>query len=256
MKNDVCLDRATTSMASMGTTEIPLEDLPGTVLNDLLRELQNGTVRKPDRFNHLHFLILLLYDASGYPRDRYPLWRWYYRIKKKYLLVKHYTIESGMARQTILSALESLMDDPSNLDRWFDEAVQLEEQYLHSTIHGLFQSYSSLHTYLYLEQIEKPVINGHPKLFECFQSAILHRYRTDHCDLIHFAITHKNTNLLKKIFSEETHWLNLSMNLITERGWLPLHYAAYVGDQDSVGIDVVLISIAIHRIVILGEDPL
>ena len=26
------------------------------------------------------------------------------------------------------------------------------------------------------------------------------------------------------------------MNLTTERGWLPLHYASYVGDKDIVNI--------------------
>jgi ankyrin repeat protein len=27
------------------------------------------------------------------------------------------------------------------------------------------------------------------------------------------------------------------MNLVTERGWLPLHYAAYVGDKETVYIN-------------------
>lgn len=222
-------------MTTIGANETPVEDLSAHVLNDLLNELQNGAIRKPDHLNHLHFLLLLLYDAFGYPRDRYPLWRWYYRIKKKHLISKHFTIENDVSRRTILSVLELLIEAETNLDQLFDESVQFDQQYLNSTLHGLFQSYSTLHTYLYLEQIDQPVVNKNSKLFNAFRSAILNRFDKTHCDLIHFVITHKNTDLLTKIFGQETiHWLDLSMNLATERGWLPLHYACYVGDKKTV----------------------
>ena len=218
----------------MTTPETTTEDLPYAFLLELLDELQMGVVRKPEHFHHLHFLLLLLYDAHGYPRDRYPLWRWYHRIKKKYLLNKHYTIETENSRQCILAALDFLISSEQNVSALMEEAVNVEEQYLHSPVHGLFRFYTPMHTFLYMEQVDRPIINNHAALFHFFQSAIIRNYHQESCDLVHFAIAHKNTQLLKKIFGEKIYWLDLSINLITERGWLPLHYAAYVGDTDTV----------------------
>ena len=221
-------------MTSIGVQELPYEEIQYGFLIDLLQELQNGVIRKPDHFNNLHFLLLLLYDSHGYPRDRYPLWRWYHRIKKKLLTAKHLTIDTDNARQHILKALEYLIDSSSSILKFLEEGVQLEEQYLHSPIHGLFKFYTPLHTYLYMEQIDKPIINENLKIFVLFQSSILKLYRNEFCDLIHFSIAHKKTNLFKKLFDEKVNWLDISMNLTTERGWLPLHYASYVGDKDIV----------------------
>ena len=110
-----------------------------------------------------------------------------------------------------------------------EENVRLEQQYLHSPIHSLFESYTPLHTYLYMEQIDTPILNKSTKIFCLFQSSILKMFRSENCDFIHFAIAHKKTNLLSKIFDRKLNWLDMSMNLVTERGWLPIHYAAYVG---------------------------
>lgn len=225
------LDRMITPMT---TSETSIEDLPYDFLHDLLDELQTRSIRKPEHFHHLHFLLLLVYDSHGYPRDRYPLWRWYHRIKKKHLLAKHYTIETDNSRQTILAALDNLITTEPDVAVLVEEAVQLEEQYLHSPVHGLFRFYTPMHTYLYMEQVDRPTINNHPALFHFFQSAIIRNYQHEYCDLVHFAIAHKNTQLLKKIFDEKIYWLDLSINLITERGWLPLHYAAFVGDTETV----------------------
>jgi hypothetical protein len=219
---------------AMTTSETLIEDLPYDVLLDLLDELQMGVVRKPEHFHHLHFLLLLLYDSQGYPCDRYPLWCWYHRIKKKYLRAKHYTIETDNSRQSILAALDNLITNEQNISALMEEAVQLEQQYLHSPVHGLFRFYTPMHTYLYMEQVDRPIINNHTTLFPFFQSAIIRNYQHEYCDLVHFAIAHKNTQLLKKIFDDTISWLDLSINLITERGWLPLHYAAYVGDTETV----------------------
>lgn len=223
-------------MTTIGTQELPLEELENGVLIDLLQDLHNGLVRKPDHFNNLHFLLFLLYDAYGLPRDRYPLWRWYHRIKKKLITAKHLTIDNDRTRQHILAAIEQLIDVIPNISALVEERVQLEDQYLHSTIHGLFKSYSPLHTYLYLEQIDKPIINEHSNIFHLFQSTLLKLHTHRSCDLIHFAITHKKTNLLGEIFRDNGRWLDASMNLVTERGWLPLHYAAYVADKETVAI--------------------
>ena len=221
-------------MTSIGTQELPIEELELGVLIDLLQELQTGAVRKPDHFNNIHFLILLLYDSYGYPRDRYPLWRWYSRIKKKLIIAKHLTIDNDNSRQHILSAIDHFIDTNPTISTLLEESVQLESQYLHSPIHGLFKSYSCLHTYLYMEQVDKPILNENQKIFQLFQSSITKLYRYEYSDLIHFAIAHKKTNLLNTIFGENSNWLDLSMNLITERQWLPLHYAAYVGDKETV----------------------
>jgi hypothetical protein len=224
-------------MTSIGTQELPIEELEYGVLIDLLQELQTGVIRKPDHFNNLHFLLFLLYDSHGYTRDRYPLWRWYHRIKKKLLTAKHLTIDTDNSRQHILAALEHLIDTIPTISTYVEESVQLEQQYLHPPIHGLFKSYTPLHTYLYLEQIDKPIINENSKIFDLFQASILKLYQYEYCDLIHFTIAHKKTSLFSnKIFGEKINWLDASMNLVTKRGWLPLHYAAYVGDKDTVKI--------------------
>lgn len=225
-------------MISIGTQELPLEELEYGILIDLLQELQSGVIRKPDHFNNLHFLLLLLYDAYGYPRDRYPLWRWYHRIKKKLITAKHLTIDNDNSRQRIISALEHIIDTTSTISTLIEEKVQLEQQYLHSPIHGLFKSYTTLHTYLYMEQTDKPILNEHPKIFNLFQSEIIKLFRYDYCDLIHFAIAHKKTSLLNKIFEGNSNWLDASMNLVTERGWLPLHFASYVGDKVTVCLHI------------------
>jgi hypothetical protein len=225
-------------MTSIGTQELPLEELEYGVLIDLLQELQNGVIRKPDHFNNVHFLLFLLYDSHGYPRDRYPLWRWYHRIKKKLLTAKHLTIDNDNSRQRILSALEHLIDTTITISTLIQESVQLEQQYLHSPVHGLFKSYTPLHTYLYMEQIDKPILNENTKIFNLFQSSILRLYRYDYCDLIHFAIAHKKTSLLNKIFGGSINWLETSMNLVTARGWLPLHFASYVGDKETVYLTI------------------
>jgi len=221
-------------MTSIGTQELPFEQLEYGILLDLLQELQTGVIRKPDHFNNIHFLLFLLYDSHGYPRDRYPLWRWYNRIKKKLLTAKHLTIDNENSQQHILTALEYLIDTIPTISILIEENVQLEQQYLNSPIYGLFKSYTVLHTYLYLEQIDKPILNENIKIFNRFQTSFLKLYQNNYSDLIHFAIANRKTNLLNKIFGENINWLDKSMNLITERGWLPLHYAAYVGDKETV----------------------
>ena len=231
------LDRVTTPMTTIGIQELPIQELRYEILVDLLREFQSGTIRKPDHFNHLHFLLFLLYDSHGFPRDRYPLWRWYHRIKKKLLTARHLTIDSEKSREEILSAFDHLLQSTSTISTSIEEQVPMEAQYLHSPIFGLFQSYSVLHTYLYLEKNDEPILNDESKIFQLFQSAILRLYRTEYCDLIHFAITQKKTTLLNRIFGQNINWLDQSINLVTRRGWLPLHYATYVGDKDTVGND-------------------
>jgi hypothetical protein len=221
-------------MISIGTQELPLEELEYDILIDLLQELQTGVIRKPEHFNNLHFLLFLLYDSHGYPRDRYPLWRWYHRIKKKLLTAKHLTIDNDNSRQHIISALEYLIDTTPTISTLIEEHVPLEAQYLQSPIYGLFQSYSILHTYLYMEHIDKPILNENTKIFNAFQLSFIRLYQNEYCDLIHFAIAQKKTNLLDRIFAEKINWLDSSMDLVTKRGWLPLHYAAYVGDKQTV----------------------
>ena len=221
-------------MTPSGIQEAPHEDLTSTFLTYFLQELQEGVIRRPDNFNDAHFLLFLLYDSHGYLRDRYPLWRWYHRIKKKYLTSKHINMDTDNSRQCILTVFEQWMDTNANSSASLAEAVRIEEQFLHSSVHGLFQFYTPLHTYLYMERVDRPILNDNPKLFQLFQSAVLESYASDSCDLIHFAIAHRNTSLLKKIFGEKIHWLDQSMQLVTVRGWLPLHYAAYVGDKESV----------------------
>ncbi|CAM4795629.1 unnamed protein product [Rotaria magnacalcarata] len=221
-------------MSLISTLEAPNEELDGEFLYDLLDKLQNGVIRKPENFNNLHFLLFLLYDSYGYERDRYPLWRWYYRIKKKCLTAKHLTIDTEHSRQYIVNAIEHLIDTRVTITKLIEEYVQVDLQYLNSPIHGLFNSYTPLHTYLYMERVDKPIINENIKIYQLFQSTITKLYQNLSFDLIHFSIAHRKTNLLKKIFNENTNWLDLSMNLTTERGWLPLHYACYVGDKDTV----------------------
>lgn len=221
-------------MAAIGTQDLPMEELQYGTLIDLLQDLHNGLIRKPDHFNNLHFLLLLLYDAHGYPRDRYPLWRWYHRIKKKLITSKHLTIDNDQTRTHILSAIEHLIDVLPNIQQFIEEHVPMENHYLNSPIHGLFKSYSPLHTYLYFEQVDKPIINSNAKIASLFQTSVLKFYSQPRTDLIHFAIAHKKLPLLNELFKEKSNWLDLAMNLVTERGWLPLHYAAYVGDKETV----------------------
>ncbi len=228
------LDRVSIPMTSIGNQELPYDELGYGMLIDLLQELQRGVIRKPDHFNNLHFLLLLLYDAHGSPRDRYPLWRWYHRIKKKFLTAKHLTIDTDNSRQHILTALEDLVENNPTISNLVEESVQVEDHYLHSSIYGLFKAYTPIHTYLYLEELEKPIINENPKIFQLFQTAIMKVYRNEFSDLIHFSIAHKKTHLLQKIFDDKVNWLDISMNLTTRRGWLPLHYASYVGDREIV----------------------
>ncbi|CAF1341783.1 unnamed protein product [Rotaria sp. Silwood1] len=235
-KDNLTLYRVSTPISFLGTQEIPNEELSYNYLIDLLEKLENGVIRKPDHFNNLHFLLLLLYDSYGYPRDRYPLWRWYYRIKKKFFLTKHITIDTDNSRQYIINAFEQLIDTNITISTLIEEGIELEEQYLHPPIHGLFKFYTPLHTYLYMEQIDKPILNENIKIYNLFQTSFIKLYQNIYCDLIHFSIAHKKINLIKKIFDKNINWLDLSMNLTTERGWLPLHYACYVGDKDTVKI--------------------
>ena len=221
-------------MAAIGTQELPFEELEYGMLIDLIQEFQSGTIRKPDHFNQLHFLLLLLYDAHGFPRDRYPLWRWYHRIKKKLFTAKHLIIESVNSRQHIFTHLEDLANINTSITSLIEEAVQLEEHYLHSPIHGLFKFYTPIHTYLYLEQVDKAIIPEDSKIFHLLKNSLKSLYRSEFCDLIHFCIAHRKTSLLEKFFEENVNWLDVSMNLTTQRGWLPLHYAAYVGDKNIV----------------------
>lgn len=227
-------DRVTTPMTSIGTQELPIEELDYQTLLNLLDELQSGAIRKPDYFNNLHFLIFLLYDAHGYSRDRYPLWRWYHRIKKKLLTAKHLNVDTEQSRQHILAAIDHFIETTPTISTLIEEKVHLEQPYRQTPIYGLFQFYSVLHTYLYIEQIDQPILNQNTKLFQLFQTSILKLYQTNHCDLIHFVIAHKKTPLLNQIFGEQVNWLDSSINLATERGWLPIHYAAYVGDKGTV----------------------
>ena len=229
-------------MAAIGTQELPIEELEFGVLIDLLQDLHNGLVRKPDHFNNLHFLLFLLYDAHGSPRDRYPLWRWYHRIKKKLLTAKHLSIDNDNSRQHILAAIEHLIETIPNIAAWIEESVQLDQQYLHSSIHGLFKAYTPLHSYLYLESIDQPILDENSKLFILLRTSLIKQYHCQSCDLVHFAIAQKKTGLLNRMFGEQIQWLDASMNLVTERGWLPLHYAAYVGDKDTVRF------LSIHRL--------
>ena len=222
-------------MASIGTLDLSLEPVNYDLLIELLGDLQNGLVRKPDHFNNLHFLLLLVYDAFGSIRDRYPVWRWYHRIKKKLLTAKHFTIDSDQSRDDILAVIDHFIDVTPNIGSLVEERIQFDEQYLNSPIHGLFKSYSPIHTYLYLERSEKPILNEHPKLFRLFRSIFLKSYSYVPCDFIHFAITHKKTSLINTFIQEDHHGLDTSINLATERGWLPLHYAVYVGDKEMVG---------------------
>ena len=221
-------------MTPSGIQEASHDDLTLAFLTYFLQELQDGVIRRPDNFNDLHLLLFLLYDSHGCPRDRYPLWRWYHRIKKKYLTSKHINIDTDNSRQCIRTVFEQWMDTHGNAPAPFGEAVRIEEQYLHSSVHCLFQFYTPLHTYLYMERADRPILNDNLKLFHVVQAAILESYASDACDFIHFVIAHKNTSLLKKIFGEKVHWLDQSMQLVTARGWLPLHYAAYVGDKETV----------------------
>ncbi|UJR10057.1 hypothetical protein I4U23_014279 [Adineta vaga] len=227
-------NRVAMPMTSIGNQELPYDELEYGFLIDLLQELQTGVIRKPENFNNLHFLLLLLYDSHNYPRDRYPLWRWYYRIKKKLLTSRHVTIDTEYSRQHILTALEYLIDTNSSVSIMIEEGVHLEEHYLHSPVHGLFNFYTPLHTYLYMEQLDKPIVNENPKLYSLFQMAITTLFQNRFNDLIHFCIAHRKIDLIKTIFGEKINWLDISMNLTTERGWLPLHYASYVGDKDIV----------------------
>ncbi|CAF0832141.1 unnamed protein product [Adineta ricciae] len=228
--------RMSNPMTTIGIQELPLEELNYNTLLEILQEIQTGAIRKPDHFNNFHFLLFLLYDAHGYTRDRYPLWRWYHRIKKKLLTAKHLTIENDDSRRHILSALEHLIDSTPNISTAIEDPVQLEQQYLHSPIHGLFKAYTCLHTYLYMEQMDKPIINENEKIFNALQASFMKFLRYDYCDLIHFAIAHKKVSLLDKIYNGSGNWLDASMNSATERGWLPLHYATYVGDKETVKI--------------------
>ncbi|CAF0909823.1 unnamed protein product [Adineta ricciae] len=228
--------RVAISMTSIGNQDLPYEELEYGFLIDLLQELQNGLVRKPDNFNNLHFLLLLLYDAHGCPRDRYPLWRWYHRIKKKLISARHLTIDTDNCRQHILTALQYLIDTNSSVSQMMEEGVVLEEHYLNSPIHGLFNLYTPLHTYLYMEQLDKPIINENTKVYNLFQSSIVRLSQNEYNDLIHFSIAHRKIDLITKLFGEKLNWLDVSVNLTTERGWLPLHYAAYVGDKQIVQI--------------------
>ncbi|CAM4767333.1 unnamed protein product [Rotaria magnacalcarata] len=226
--------RETSSMVPTDAHEYPFKELEYGILINMLQELQNGLIQKPDHFNGMHFLLFLLYDSHGYPRDRYPLWRRYHRLKKKLLTTKRLVIDNDKSRQCILKAMECLIDTTPSTTPLLEESVLSEEQYPHSHIHGLFKSYSCLHTYLYMEQIDKPILNENTKLFNLFKSTIARLYRYEYCDLIHFAITHRKTSLVSKIFQGKDNWLDISMNLVTERGWLPLHYAAFVGDKETV----------------------
>ncbi|CAF0871301.1 unnamed protein product [Didymodactylos carnosus] len=224
------------TMVSIGANELPYEELEYDVLLNLLQDLDSGSIRKPDNFTSLHFLLLMLYDSDGRQRDRYPIWRWYYRVKKKLLIAKHLTIDSKNCKEMILTALEHIIEttkDEQQLKQLMFQGIQLEQQYLTSTIHGLFKTYTPIHTYLYMELHDKPTLNTNKKLFNIFQQLIQKYYLTDNCDLIHFAIAHKKTTLLTLIF-DNINWLDLSMNLTTERGWLPLHYASFVGDKETV----------------------
>ncbi|CAF3304704.1 unnamed protein product [Rotaria socialis] len=218
----------------MDAHEHPREELESDMLIDILQELQNGLIRKPDHFNNMHFLLLLLYDSHGYPRDHYPLWRCYHRLKKKLLTAKRLVIDNDKSRQCILEVMKHLIDATPSTITLLEESVLIEEHYLHFHIHGLFKSYSCLHTYLYMEQIDKPILNEDAKIFNLFKSTIAKLYRYEYCDLIHFAIAHRKTSLLSKMFQEKYNWLDMSMNVATERGWLPLHYAAFVGDKETV----------------------
>ena len=68
-----------------------------------------------------------------------------------------------------------------------------------------------------MEHIDKPILNENTKIFNLFQLSFIRNYiEYEYCDLIHFAIAHKKTNLLNRIFAEKINWLDSSLNLVTE----------------------------------------
>ena len=194
----------------------------------ILQDFQTGLIRKPEQFNLLHFLLLLFYDSHGSPRDDYPLWRWYHRIKKKYILVKNVKIEIELVRQSIIAQLQTLIETNLNVHSMVAEAVRIDGN---SPIHGLFRFYTPIHTFIYLQQMSQPESTT---IFEFFQSNIIKSHRSKSSDFIHFAIVHRKTKLLERIFQSDSAWIESSIDLVTDRGWLPLHYAAYVADTETV----------------------
>lgn len=210
------------------------EDLSFNVLLNLLEEIKNGAVRKPDRFNNFHFLLFLVYDAFAAERDRYPLWRWYNRIKKKLITSRNFSIESEKSKIEIFSVFEHFIEETTNLSDFLEEQILVDEQYRNAPVHALFKYYSPIHTFLYFENVERPIVIGRPKIFAAFKNLFVKIYSRATSDLVQFSITHRKTDLLSFILQDNERWLDASINLQSERGWSILHYAAFVADKQTV----------------------
>ncbi|CAF0983580.1 unnamed protein product, partial [Didymodactylos carnosus] len=211
------------------------------LLLELRTEFETSTsLRIPVGFNYVHFLLLLLYDTCSIRDENFPLTRTYYRLRRKLITSKRIIINDDTLehRQEILECIYKILNKNEQYLNEYVEETKLSIR--QCPINCLFRLYSPLHIYFNMEPLEnneeKVGVICAGELFDLFRSHFMKQYTLERCDYLHYCIAHGKTRLIQAFFDQDTTdtWLTSKINSASDRHWLPLHYACYVGDRDIV----------------------
>ncbi|CAF3706336.1 unnamed protein product [Rotaria sp. Silwood1] len=192
------------------------------------------TFQRPFGFNYIHFLLIHLYNSSSAATiiKTYPLYTTFLRLHRK--LDLHEQEQNNY--QAIIDAIVFIF---SQNDISFIETV--EQTNLNMNIYPiscLFRLYSPMHLILFMEPL---ILLNDERLNNIIKRIFINEYPKDKCDYVHFCIAHRKTKLLMDLLSEnlqqdenKDNWLITKINTPSDRSWLPIHYASYVGDHDLI----------------------
>ncbi|CAF0838547.1 unnamed protein product [Adineta ricciae] len=191
-------------------------------------------LRKPVGFNYVHFLLFHLYNSSSASAvliKTYPLYSTYQRLQRKL------NLSDQDDQETILNAILHLLSQ--------NEALLIETvEQTHLNIHQypilcLFRLYSPMHLVLFVEPL---ILLNNDQLSRTIKIMFANEYPKEKCDYVHFCIALRKSELIKNFLSGSVHqndnqdsWLITKVNSASDRSWLPIHYASYVGDHELAG---------------------
>ncbi|CAF1211792.1 unnamed protein product [Rotaria sordida] len=200
-------------------------------------ELQHKfeTFQRPFGFNYIHFLLIHLYNSSSSATTiikTYPLYTVFTRLQRRLNLYE----QEQNNYQSIIDAIIFIL---SKNNVCLTETV--EQTNLNMNIYPiscLFRLYSPMHLILFMEPL---ILLNDERLNNIIKQIFINEYIKDKCDYIHFCIAHRKIKLLINLLSgniqpneNDDNWLITKINAPSDRSWLPIHYASYVGDHDLV----------------------
>ncbi|CAF3681673.1 unnamed protein product [Adineta steineri] len=190
-------------------------------------------LRRPIGFNYAHFLLIYLYNSSSSSSSiikTYPLYSIFDRLQRKL------NLNEQDNHQIIINAINVIL---SQNDVYLTETVEQTHLNIRTyPILCLFRLYSPIHLILFMEPL---IVLNDEGLSAKIKKIFTNEYPKDKCDYVHFCIAHRKTNLIMNFLSgsiqqEENNdnWLIKKINAPSDRSWLPIHYASYIGDRDLI----------------------